>query len=440
MIENRSKKQFNRKVIKTAVALAGIIIVVFTFALDSLGFGSQGSFGIGQFLLLIVGIFILLSGLIGRKVFAIYRGIAIILLNTLFVLMFIELAAIVFARSGQNYDTETYSLPYYANQEWTEQYFDEAFAAEVFHYEPYVIWKHMPFDGKLMKLDQDGFRKTPGANCTDEAYTIFAFGGSTMLGWGSPDWGTIPAYLQVKLNERLPQDVCVINFGQSGYVSTQSLVALMLELQDNNVPDLVIFYDGVNEVQAAYESGQAGKPVNFEQITNRFEQREHPLLSFLKKTRSYALAENWVISQAQKQAEEGSLVTDAQLKTGQIENISENVATIYLENYELVGTLSSEYNFDYIFLLQPHLAVGQKELTPEEMAIFSKMNPLLISLAPKIYQYISDKNIDSVNFANLQDVFADTSQQIWIDAGGHITPEGNLLIAEEINKLLIERK
>ncbi len=172
IIENQNERQFNPRVIRTAVAVVGIIIIVLTFALDRLGFGSQGSFGIGQTLLLIVGIFVLLSGLLGKKVFAIYRGIAVILLNTLFFLAIIELAAIVFARSGQNYDTETYSLPYYANQEWTEQYFDEAFAAEVFHYEPFVIWKHMPFDGELMNLDQEGFRETPGASCTDEAYTV----------------------------------------------------------------------------------------------------------------------------------------------------------------------------------------------------------------------------------------------------------------------------
>ena len=418
--------------IQIAIALLGVIVIVFSFSLDSLGFGSPGSFGIGQAILLTVGILGLLTGLLGRKVITLYKGFAIILLNTLILLALVELAAIVFARSGQNYDAQTQALPYYAEQDWTAQYFSEAFAAEVFRYEPYVTWRHKPFDGDLMNLNHDGFRETPGATCTDNAFEVFAFGGSTMLGWGSPDWGTIPAYLQAKLSEKREADICVINFGQSGYVSTQSLVALLLELQAGNFPDLVIFYDGVNEVQAAYESGLARVHVNLAPVADRFEQREHPLVSFIKTTRTYALVEDWVISRAKKQLNEGSLILDIQMNEAQIEELSDSVTEIYLNNYKLVDSLAQEYNFDFLFVLQPHLALGHKPLTAEENAMLSSMDPRLTALAQDIYHKITSGRPQSEHFLDLQDVFAETTQQVWIDTGGHITPAGNLFVAEQI--------
>jgi hypothetical protein len=38
-----------------------------------------------------------------------------------------------------------------------------------------------------------------------------------------------------------------MNFGESGFVSTQSVIQLMQELQSGNIPHLVIYYDGVND-------------------------------------------------------------------------------------------------------------------------------------------------------------------------------------------------
>jgi hypothetical protein len=68
---------------------------------------------------------------------------------------------------------------------------------------------------------------------------------------GAPDWGTIPAYLQEELEERFNGAVCVVNYGEDGFASTQEVILLLIELQRGNVPDAVIFYDGVNDVTAA---------------------------------------------------------------------------------------------------------------------------------------------------------------------------------------------
>ena len=41
------------------------------------------------------------------------------------------------------------------------------------------------------------------------------------MGWGAPDWGTIPAYLQESLGELIEGPVCVVNKAEDGYVSAK---------------------------------------------------------------------------------------------------------------------------------------------------------------------------------------------------------------------------
>lgn len=45
-------------------------------------------------------------------------------------------------------------------------------------------------------------------------------------------------------------------------MSTQVVIALLLQLQKGQIPDLVIFYDGVNDMYSAYQQKVAGLPEN----------------------------------------------------------------------------------------------------------------------------------------------------------------------------------
>ena len=52
------------------------------------------------------------------------------------------------------------------------------------------------------------------------------------------------------------------NLAEIGYVSTQEVVALVRELQSGYRPDIVIFYDGVNDTTSALLEGEAGLTTN----------------------------------------------------------------------------------------------------------------------------------------------------------------------------------
>ena len=98
-----------------------------------------------------------------------------------------------------------------------------------------------------------------------------------MWGTGSPDWGTIPANLQKGLEKLRQGPVCVMNFAESAYVSTQDIIMLLLQLQSGNVPDLVVFYNIAGDISAAYQSGRAGVHANLDEIAARFEGRRSQL-------------------------------------------------------------------------------------------------------------------------------------------------------------------
>jgi hypothetical protein len=388
------------------------------------------------------GLFLHLSGAAGKRIKALYQGTAIILLNTALLLACLELAASVIAGLGlvPSYWDVTLAryleLPYYREQEWAEAYWHEAKSAEAYQYHAYVVWRHKPFVGNLVNISPEGIRKTPGANCTDDAYTVYMFGGSSMWGWGSPDWGTIAAYLQSGLDRVMERPVCVVNFGEDAYVSTQSLVALKLQLQQGNIPDDLIFYDGVNDVYAAYESGQPGSHPMFEHIASRFEEREGGLTLWLKGTNMFWLAKELVRTYGDSRLLEGERPLADEKNEEDLKGLAQSVADRYLGNYDIVSRLAGEYGFRYYFFWQPHLAVGEKLLTKHEQEVRSEMDTSLAALSNSVYDEMVLASANNTNLWYIADVLDGQVTQIWIDAWGHITPEGNELVARKMLAVL----
>lgn len=433
-----------KKVIQSLLIAIGGILIVFAFLADLLGYGDAGSFGIGQLFLAMAGGLVFLLGVFGKRFIQIYRDIAVVVLNTFVLIALLELTAIVIGRfSFRERQADIANLPYYAEQDWSKVYWDEAGLSLGVQYQSYIVWKHTPFQGETVNFDEDGNRLTPGADCQPNSIKIFAFGGSTMLGWGSPDWGTIAAYLQTSLEELSESPVCVINYGEDGYVSTQNLVELVLQLQSGNIPDMVIFYDGVNEVIAAYESGKPVVHVTLAEITARFEEQENPFVKVGKATRIYTLLRRWMDAIEQKNLRNGSDISVHQGIRIIPDQLAPEMTKTYIGNYQIVGALSREYGFDYFFFLQPHLAVGEKSLTKEEQAIKNRMDPNLAELAEAFYRNVTSVSPQLENFHSLADLFDDQGKLIWIDEVGHITPEGNRLVAQAMLEVakprLVER-
>lgn len=417
-----------RGLFRIALIILGSALVLVAFFADRLGIGDAGSVGIGQVILGVIGLLLLLVGALQSRFTEFYRGLGIVLLNTVLLVAILELTAIVVGRLVLREEAARIeTLPYYASKSWGEQYWSEAFESLRYRYEPYVLWRHLEYSGELVNFDSDGLRLTPGADCVDGAFRLYTFGGSTMLGWGAPDWGTIPAYLQAGLERYSNQPICVVNFAEDGYVSTQSVLELMLQLHSGNVPDAVVLYDGVNDVLAAHESGRPRAHVTLEKIASRFEQREHPLVMWFRSSRLFYLLDRWVLSWFQQPNVSPEKIMPV---------LTEGVATNFVANQEIVAALSRQFGFDFYVFIQPHLGVGEKPLTEDEQAMLSRMDESWVEIARQTYRYVRSADAENDRIWDLSGVFDDIPDLLWIDDTGHITPEGNRVVAEEILRIM----
>jgi len=391
---------------------------------------------------------------LGHRIVDSYKAVAIVVLNILILLACLELAAIgifgirsLFSRSteqlvGEGAPREKNS--YYASKDWAAQYWHEFVLSRQQRYYPYVGWRRDRFKGKTINIDQHGIRLTPGADCSANSYKAFVFGGSTIWGTGSPDWSTIPAYLQIGLDALTTKPVCVVNFGESAYVSTQAVIELLRQLQSGNVPDIVLFYDGVNDVYAAYQSGQAGVHQNFDQIASTVEGRrfygENRLLSFivlLRGSYSFSLFEESIARLREKLQHGKKLVTYETLKVDRA-ILSGSVARAYLSNYKIVSALAQKYGFKFGFFWQPIISIGKKPLTDEEQDMRRLMDPALVALYDSVYRIIEQSASEYESLYYMGHIFDEYKSGIWID-DAHITPAGNQIVAKKMINIIATR-
>jgi hypothetical protein len=391
---------------------------------------------------------------LGQWIVDSYKVVALVTLNTVILFVCLELAAIgvfeirsLFSRSpeqlvGEGEAREKNS--YYASKDWAAQYWHEFRLSRQHRYYPYVGWRRDRFNGKTINIDQDGIRLTPGADCRANSYKAFVFGGSTMWGTGSPDWGTIPAYLQNGFKALTTKPVCVVNFGESAYVSTQGVIELLRQLQSGNVPDIVLFYDGVNDVYAAYQSGQAGVPQNLDQIASKMESgrsnggnRLRSFVEWLQGSYSFSLFQELIARLREKPQHVEKLVT---YETRMVDRaiLSHSVARTYLSNYKIVSALAQKYGFKLGFFWQPIISIGGKPLTDEERDIKLSMDPALVALYDSVYRIIEQSASQYENLYYLGHIFDEYKSGIWIDAM-HITPAGNQIVAEKILNIVTTR-
>jgi hypothetical protein len=374
---------------------------------------------------------------LGRRIADAYKQVAILTLNTLVLLASFELAA------GSAFKIRTLLLSRpteisaYASQDWAAQYSNEFRLSYPQRYYPYVIWRRAPFKGKTINIDQHGIRLTPGADCSANSYKVFAFGGSEMWGSGSPDWGTIPAYLQAGLEKLRHGPVCVVNFGETGYVLTQEVIMLLMQLQSGNVPDLVLFYDGPGDVYTGYQSGRADVHPNLDQIAAKFERQPNPptFVERLRSSYSYSLIEKFMgrVTIAKPQQEEPTKLVTYETVGIDVATLTNLLVQHYFGTYKIVSALAQKYGFKYFFFLQPIVSMGSKPLTREEQEIKQRleMQDALNKLYTSVYQTVELESSKYQNFYSMAHIFDGYNSPLWTDES-HVTQIGNQLIAQKM--------
>lgn len=291
---------------------------------------------------------------------------------------------------------------------WAEQ------AQTSVRWSPYTYWVMSEFDGDYINIASDGLRHTP--NYGGEL-DIFIFGGSTVWGEGARDDYTIPAHLARLLDEQdNPQNV--VNYGQTGFVSSQDLIWFQRQLTRGNVPDVAIFYQGFNDILSAWGTGLTGVTLQEEMRLNDSEAG--------RRLRA---------GQAVLRLPNQSLTQYDMTSAGVISATPERIAELWLANVEMVSAIAEAYEVEVLFVWQPAI-IFKDSLSESEQAIYQRSDTEragLFALYNEVDAIVRERveadNIDNVII--LSDLFADNTDPIFHDLV-HITEIGNGIVAEAI--------
>ncbi len=316
---------------------------------------------------------------------------------------------------------------------------------------PYVVHRALPFDGESLSIDADGLRRTPmpkaaGVGQTGRPLRIEVAGGSVAWGMGARDVGTIAARIGIELNE-VGRDVLVINRAQIGYVSTQEVIDLMLDLRERKGgerPDVVVFVDGVNEVLSAYQNGRAGWPQNEANRVAEFNIRESAPRLFGgwlgRMVRDSALGRVAGSIAARLGARAGRVTA------GRVEwskELADEVISNYQANVNRVDALAREYGFRALFVWQPVLFTKEDktEYEREKAREYGWLEQPLGDVAGRVGTLEAPS--ERVRFIDLSRALDTAPELLYVDFC-HVTETGHArlgaAIARELDRWMAEEE
>lgn len=358
-----------------------------------------------------------------KKSLAWYKYFSIILLTTALLLLlgnYLLWFSHIVDRGFFSGPDHRASSPVYDKFSEKEKLWEEFLQTEI-HFAPHYYWKPKPFSGKFININSEGLRKTI-KNPAKGAKKVFFFGGSTAWGTGVPDDATIPSLM----NKSLGKNYDFYNLGASGYVSTQELNYLLERLTNNDIPDIVIFYDGANDVYAGtYSPAIPRDPQNMRvrwgsSATNGI----LGILLGIFQESNYKLLFN-------------KLGVWDSLIESKIADNSRRVIANYEAHIKQIKALEREYGFKTFFFWQPYLFSLSRDVYPYEQEIIDRKSPTWVKAMRESYLVAKEKlsNSEDEGIFFIGNVLDDQKEPIYID-WCHLGPNGNAHVAKRMVSLL----
>ncbi|MCY3782136.1 MAG: SGNH/GDSL hydrolase family protein [Chloroflexi bacterium] len=307
----------------------------------------------------------------------------------------------------------------------TAQEFWEAQGQTKVRWLPYSYWVVAPFESEYINVDEVGLRDTISLVEDVDSTKVYFFGGSTAWGEGARDAYTIPSQVARLLAER-STPAAVLNYAQTGYVTTQDLILFQRQLTLGNLPDLAVFYQGFNDIYAAHAPGGiAGIPMGESRRVSDVEvgrllRQGQPILRPLD-TSSADMA--W------------QLVTSGG-------NTAQEIVDNWLGNRRLIRAAAEEFGVSVLFIWQPALftKANLTDFEAQSAAEIERSLPGFMDLYREVdillREHPKAEAWDDVVL--LSDVFREVDEEIFFDEV-HINELGNLYVAEAIVNAIAER-
>lgn len=435
------------KVLRKIAIVSGSVLILLALFSNLLGLSTSSGLSSNQIVFAAAGIILIITGLLGRRFPAFYESTAKILLSIVIAVVLLDLLSLVLVKL---IDPERFRIRALKIEVGHLEEFEHMVVMG--RYEPFVVWRSNPIiNCDSITINEDGFRSTPEASRSPDAFNVLMLGGSAMWGVGVSDSCTIAAYMQRDLSELIAGPVEVLNLAQSGHSSTQEVIELMLQLRDGNIPDLVIFYDGFNDVWGAYENGLAGVHHSLKAIAGRVEGTDEALgimpvwEIILSKTNTWLL----VTSLRSRGILPQEIVEIPTYRTMGIDfdTLTSQIVSVYYGNCLVIEALADSYGFDCLFIWQPTIWTGDKALTDREHifceggspSFLAGGDPAFIELLEASYDLFEESITDSTRYFSFRTIFDETDEGVYLDySGAHVSADANKMITEELIRLVSE--
>jgi lysophospholipase L1-like esterase len=336
--------------------------------------------------------------------------------------------------------------PAYQGYPWAQEFWKEENlrwgAHKGFDYIPFLVWGERPWHSKYINVDESvmgNLRRTENPAkpaCSEtERRVIWMFGGSTLFGLGVPDMATIPSYLSQDLNSTSTTCFLISNFGVEGYLTNQELIQLVELLKRGQRPDLAIFYDGVNDSDAAVSPGTPNAHLEFGLIKSRVEGSIASKLDFLRKSSTIQMA--GALAARLRHDDSGAL------PPSEVSARASAAVDNYEANIRAARMLGQAYNFKVYSFWQPSLAFGRKPLVPFEQQLWdigpdsSAATPFRILRA--VNEEAASRSPQNSGFVFLGHLFDSVKEPIYVDDHMHLGPRGNQIVADAMAKWIESR-
>jgi lysophospholipase L1-like esterase len=241
--------------------------------------------------------------------------------------------------------------------------------------DPFIGWRFasdVTTQSSLVNV-VDGVRATRATALDGPALDVWFFGGSTLYGAGQSDLATIPSALVERLDA---QGIAInaTNFGHPAYAQWQQVQLLEAELSAGTraAPDLVVFYDGFNDLTLQTQLGVHDQPTHlfFELWLPPIDTTETSVATTVRSWWADHSAASLAVGRVRETFDDEPTIQVADVEAAPIESIDpiaagNAAADIHRRGVDHVVALGRAYGFDTRFFWQPYLYT-KDPLTPAE--------------------------------------------------------------------------
>jgi lysophospholipase L1-like esterase len=324
---------------------------------------------------------------------------------------------------------------------WYADYARDFDATREQRWRSYVYFGRKPsYSGRHINIDSHGRRVTPQPTAPVVADArVFFFGGSTMWGTWQRDAHTIPAEASRRLQALVGANarIEVTNFGENGYVMTQQILQLVLQLRAGNHPDVVVFYDGLNDTGSTLMWGSPGVPQNEAKRVAEFDMgraldRTGYARGLGRDMRAVGIVASEAINQLELVQRVRSLKPPVQRSYIPVDSAARATVRTYAENVRLIESLAAAYGFTAIYVWQPNVHATEKVLSPYEQRIHRQIASDPFQRRLREVHLAIPALLDSAmsgmapgRFVNATSLFRGDTTHLFVDWVGHTNEAAN---------------